>query len=106
MIHTAKQLKDKVSNISHGDSEVAQMMIRNFIMERFLERLSLSMYNANFILKGGMLISSLVGISTRATMDIDTSVKAIPLNERDAAKIVDEIIKIPVEDGMYLAYHR
>ena len=101
MIHTAKQLKDKVSNISHGDSEVAQMMIRNFIMERFLERLSLSMYNANFILKGGMLISSLVGISTRATMDIDTSVKAIPLNERDAAKIVDEIIKIPVEDGMY-----
>lgn len=106
MIHTAKQLKDKVSNISHGDSEVAQMMIRNFIMERFLERLSLSMHNANFILKGGMLISSLVGISTRATMDIDTSVKAIPLNERDAAKIVDEIIKIPVEDGMYLAYHR
>lgn len=101
MIHTAKQLKDKVSNISHGDSEVAQMMIRNFIMERFLERLSLSMYNANFILKGGMLISSLVGISRRATMDIDTSVKAIPLNERDAAKIVDEIIKIPVEDGMY-----
>ena len=47
MIHTAKQLKDKVSNISNGDSEVAQMMIRNFIMERFLERLSLSMYNAN-----------------------------------------------------------
>lgn len=60
MIHTAKQLKDKVSNISHGDSEVAQMMIRNFIMERFLERLSLSMYNANFILKGGMLFPLLL----------------------------------------------
>ena len=70
MIHTSKQLKDKVRNISHGDNEIAQVMIRNFIMERFLERVSLSKYKKNIILKGGMLVASLVGIETRATMDM------------------------------------
>ena len=75
-------VKDKVRNISHGDNEIAQVMIRNFIMERFLERVSLSKYKKNIILKGGMLVASLVGIETRATMDIDTTVKALPLNKR------------------------
>ena len=51
MIHTSKQLKDKVRNISHGNNEIAQMMIRCFIMERFLERISLSEYKNNFILE-------------------------------------------------------
>ena len=87
MIHTSKQLKDKVRNISHGDNDIAQMMIRNFIMERFLERVSLSQYRKNFILKGGMLVASLVGIDARATMDIDTTMKALPLNEDDALRI-------------------
>ena len=100
MIHTAKQLKDKVRNISHGDNEIAQMLIRNFVMERFLERLSLSDYKNRFILKGGMLVAALVGIDARATMDIDTTVKALPLNEEDAARIIKEIIAAPVEDGV------
>lgn len=47
MIHTPKQLKDKVRNISHGDNQTAQMLIRNYIMERFLERVSLSRYRNN-----------------------------------------------------------
>ena len=92
MIHTSKQLKDKVRNISHGDNQTAQMLIRNFIMERFLERVSISPYRNNFILKGGMLVASLVGIDTRATMDIDSTLKALPLNEEDAVRIVNEII--------------
>lgn len=100
MIHTSKQLKDKVRNISHGDNDIAQMMIRNFIMERFLERVSLSQYRKNFILKGGMLVASLVGIDARATMDIDTTVKALSLNEDDALRIVNEIIHIQLEDGI------
>ena len=78
MIHTSKQLKDKVRNISHGDNQTAQMLIRNFIMERFLERVSISPYRNNFILKGGMLVASLVGIDTRATMDIDTTIRRCP----------------------------
>ena len=100
MIHTSKQLKDKVRNISRGDNQTAQMLIRNFIMERFLERVSISPYRNNFILKGGMLVASLVGSDTRATMDIDSTLKALPLNEEDAVRIVNEIIRIHVEDGI------
>ena len=80
MIKTAIQLKAKVRNLSQGDSTKAQTYIRNFMMERFLERLSLSRYRDNFILKGGMLISSIVGLDLRATMDIDASVSALPLS--------------------------
>lgn len=100
MIHTSKQLKDKVRNISHSDNQIAQMLIRNFIMERFLERVSVSRYRNNFILKGGMLVASLVGIDTRATMDIDSTLKALPLNKEDAVRIVNEIIGIHIEDGI------
>ena len=69
MIHTAKQLKDKVKNMSGGNSEVAQALIRTYFMERFLERVSVSEYRNNFILKGGMLVASIVGVDKRATMD-------------------------------------
>ncbi len=63
MIHTAKQLKDKVKNMSGGNSEVAQALIRTYFMERFLERVSVSEYRNNFILKGGMLVASIVGVA-------------------------------------------
>ena len=100
MIHTSKQLKDKVRNISKGDNDVAKALIRTFMMERFLERVSLSKYRNNFILKGGMLVASIVGVDMRATMDIDTTVKALPLNENDAERIISEICAIPLEDGV------
>ena len=98
MIHTSKQLKDKVRNISKGDNDVAKALIRIFMMERFLERVSMSKYRNNFILKGGMLVASIVGVDMRATMDIDTTVKALPLNENDAERIISEICVIPLED--------
>ena len=100
MIHTSKQLKDKVRNVSKGDNDIAKVLIRTFMMERFLERVSLSKYRNNFILKGGMLVASMVGVDMRATMDIDTTVKALPLNEIDAEKIVSEICEIEVDDGV------
>lgn len=100
MIHTSKQLKDKVRNISKGDNDIAKVLIRNFIMERFLERVSVSDYRNNFILKGGMLIASIIGIDMRATMDIDATVKSLPLNADDAQRIVSEICAIPLEDGV------
>lgn len=100
MIHTSKQLKDKARNISKGDNNIAKNLIRNFIMERFLERVSLSSYRDNFILKGGMLVAYMVGVDLRATMDIDTTVKALPLNETDAERIISEICAVPVEDGV------
>ena len=100
MIHTSKQLKDKVKNISKGDNEVAKTLLRNFMMERFLERVSVSKYQNNFILKGGMLVASIIGVNLRATMDIDTTVKALPLNQEDARNIIEEICSIPLEDNV------
>lgn len=100
MIHTSKQLKDKVRNISKGDNNIAKVLIRNFIMERFLERVSVSDYRNHFILKGGMLVASIIGIDMRATMDIDTTVKSLPVNVDDAQRIVSEICAIPLEDNV------
>lgn len=74
MIRTATQLKAKIRNLSGGDNDRARVLIRNFVMERFLERVALSPYRNNFILKGGMLVAAVVGLETRATMDIDTTV--------------------------------
>ena len=100
MIKTAMQLKAKVRNLSGGDSKKAQSLIRNYIMERFLERIALSKYRNNFILKGGMLVAAVVGLNTRATMDIDTTVKAINLSKENAIKIIEEIIAVDIPDGV------
>lgn len=100
MIHTSKQLKDKVRNISKGDNNIAKVLIRNFIMERFLERVSVSDYRNHFILKGGILVTSILGIDMRATMDIDATVKSLPMNADDAQRIVSEICTIPLEDNV------
>ena len=100
MIKSATGLKANVRNISKGDDKVAKALIRIFFMERFLERVSMSEYRDQFILKGGMLVSSLLGINVRATMDIDTTVKALPLTEQDINRIVSEICAIGIEDGI------
>ena len=100
MIKTATQLKAKIRNLSGGDNDRARVLIRNFVMERFLERVALSQYRNNFILKGGMLVAAVVGLETRATMDIDTTVKSLPLTMENARKVVEDIIQIDVPDGM------
>ncbi|GHT85156.1 hypothetical protein FACS18947_3560 [Bacteroidia bacterium] len=80
MIRTSRQLKALVRNMVQGDSTQAQIVIRNYVMERFLERISLSKYRKNFILKGGMLVTAMVGIDVRSTLDIDTTIKNMPLS--------------------------
>lgn len=100
MIKSAIGLKAKVRNISKGDSKTAQAMIRIYFMERFLERISLSEYKNQFVLKGGMLVSSLIGINLRTTMDIDTTVKALPLSKEELEKIILEICEVPLEDNV------
>ncbi len=98
MIRTATQLKAKVKNLSGGNSSKAQMLIRNYFMERFLERIAQSEYRDHFILKGGMLVASLVGLNTRATMDIDASVKAVSLSKEDAMQMIERIIAVNIPD--------
>lgn len=100
MIKTSRQLKALVRNLTKGDSLQAQIIIRNYAMERFLERISLSKYRNNFILKGGMLVSAMVGLDTRSTMDIDTTIKNMPLSVENAKEMIEEIIAISIDDGM------
>lgn len=100
MIKTSRQLKDKVRNMARRDSAKAQLLIRNYGMERFLERVSLSEHRDNFILKGGMLVSAMVGLENRATMDIDTSIRNMPLDTIAAKAMVEEIIAVPVDDNI------
>ena len=100
MIRTATQLKAKIRNLSAGDSRKAQTLIRNYIMERFLERVALSRFRNNFILKGGMLVAAIVGLDSRATMDIDTTVKSLHLDMENARRIIEEIIAVEIPDGV------
>jgi len=100
MIHTPNQLKALVRNMSKGDSTKAQVIIRNYVMERFLERLSLSSYRGNLILKGGTLIAAMVGLDNRSTLDVDTTMKHLPLTEEYVTEAVKAIVAIPIEDGM------
>jgi predicted nucleotidyltransferase component of viral defense system len=100
MIHTSRQLKALVRNMSKGNSARAQIIIRNYAMERFLERLSLSEYRDNMILKGGALVAAMVGLDNRSTMDVDTTLKNLPLDEENAKKIVEDIVAVALDDGM------
>ena len=100
MIHTSMQLKAKIRNMSGGDSTKSSILLRNFVMERFLERVALSPYRNNFVLKGGMLVAAVVGLDTRATMDIDTTIKSLTLTPENAEKVTNDIIAIEVPDGM------
>lgn len=100
MVRTSRQLKALVRNLSGGDSTQAQILIRNFVMERFLERISLSEYRNYFILKGGMLISAMMGIDNRSTMDMDTAVKKLSLSVTTAKDILEDICAVHVDDGV------
>ena len=100
MMKSATAVKAKIKNKAGGDSDKSQIMLRIYLMERLLERVSLSQYRDNFVLKGGLLVSSLVGVDMRSTMDVDTTVKSLPLNKRSAQKILEEIIAIEVDDGV------
>lgn len=100
MIRTSRQLKDLVRNMAHSDSAKSQLLTRNYAMERFLERVSLSEYKDNFILKGGMLVAAMVGLDNRATMDIDTTIRNFPLDTETAREIVEKVIAVPTSDNM------
>ena len=100
MIKTATQLKALIRNQAGGDSGMAQLLLRNYAMERFLERMSLSDYKDNFILKGGMLISAMVGSHLRTTMDIDTTIHNYPLEIKAIKNTVAEISDIRLDDNM------
>lgn len=97
---TAEQLKGQLKSLANKNHADARVLLRLFMMERFLERLSLSKYSEMFILKGGMLITAMIGISNRSTMDIDTTISGFDLTSEEAVSVVGEIIGIELNDGV------
>lgn len=100
MIHSSKQLKDLIRNLSKEVGIEAHVLIRKYMMERFLERVSSSKYNGSFILKGGMLVAAFVGVEARATMDIDTTIKGIPVTIVDMERTITEVSNIDLDDNV------
>ena len=100
MIKTARQLKDLIRNLSRKKSADAQLLMRNYMMERFLERISLSEYRDKFILKGGMLVAAMVGLDARSTMDLDATVKGANVNVEDIENLISAIVSVPIDDGV------
>lgn len=96
----AMQLKAVVKNIAKEKKISAQLVLQNYMLERFLERVSVSEYRNNFIIKGGFLIASMVGLNSRATMDMDATIKRYPVSEEAIQKMVEEIIKINLSEIM------
>lgn len=100
MITSSRQLKDLIRNLSKEKSADAQILMRNYMMERFLERISLSAYKDHFILKGGMLVAAMVGLDARSTMDLDATIKGENVSVEDAAAMMTSILSVPLDDGV------
>ena len=98
---TSTQLKAHIRNLSKAKNVGAEIILRNFMLERFLERISISEYKNSFILKGGMLIAAMVGIDSRTTMDMDATIKGLALTESELTVIVENILRIPIDDGAH-----
>lgn len=97
----AMQLKTIIKNIAKNKNISAALVLQNYMLERFLERVSLSRYHDNYIIKGGFLIASMVGLDSRATMDMDATIKGYPVNEEAIRKMVEDIIAVHVEDAIH-----
>ena len=93
-------LKAKINNIAKKEKVLPQAVMQTYMLERLLERISISEYKDNFILKGGMLISSIIGIDNRSTMDMDTTIKGFKLDKENLENILQEIIKIDANDNI------
>lgn len=96
----AMQLKAIIKNLAKEKHISAQLVMQNFMLERLLERISVSKYQHNFILKGGFLIAAMVGLDTRATMDMDATIKGLPVNEENVREMFEEICKIELDDDV------
>jgi predicted nucleotidyltransferase component of viral defense system len=96
----AMQLKAFIKKKAAENNISAQLVMQNYMLERLLERVCLSKYKHNLILKGGFLISAIVGLDTRATMDLDTTIKGFDVNHETVRSIFEEIAFISIEDDV------
>ena len=102
MINNKNSLKAKVSNLSNETNIPNKYLIQSFMFEALLRRISISHYKEKFIIKGGLLLSSIFGVNLRSTMDLDTTIKGLPLDKDTIRKVINEIISIKIDDGIKL----
>jgi predicted nucleotidyltransferase component of viral defense system len=102
----AMQLKAIIKNISKEKNISAQLIMQNYMLERLLERISLSRYQSHFILKGGFLIAAMVGLDTRATMDMDATLKGIPVTEETVKQMFLDICEISLDDDVTFSFKK
>lgn len=101
-MNKAMQLKDKIKNLALKNHIPAQAVLQNFMLERLLERISISKYKEMVVLKGGMLIASMVGLKSRTTMDMDATLRGYPLTEETIREALSEICAIQLDDEVTL----
>lgn len=104
MSKKAMSLKAKIKNLAKSKDMSAQVVLQNYMFERFLERLTKSEYKDKFILKGGMLIAAIVGIDNRSTMDMDATIKNYPLSKESLSKAIIDICTVDVKDDVVFSF--
>ena len=97
---TPEQIKGRIKSVAEQNNADARTLMRIYMMERFLERLAQSEYRDNFIIKGGILVTAMIGVAHRSTMDIDTSMKNLNLSAEDALRVVNQVKDIDLDDGV------
>lgn len=97
---TPEQIKGRIKSVAKQNNADARTLMRIYMMERFLERLAQSEYRDNFIIKGGILVTAMIGVAHRSTMDIDTSMKNLNLSTEDALRVVNQVKDIDLDDGV------
>ena len=97
---TSEQIKGRIKSVAKQNNADARTLMRIYMMERFLERLAQSEYRDNFIIKGGILVTAMIGVAHRSTMDIDTSMKNLNLSADDALRVVNQVKDIDLDDGV------
>lgn len=102
MIKNRDSLKAKASNLSNKTNIPNKYLIQNFMFEALLKRISKSKYKDKFIIKGGLLLSSIFGVNLRSTMDLDTTIKGLPLDRETIIKVINDIISIEIGDNIKL----
>ena len=100
----AMQLKAIMKNIAKEKGISAILVLQNYMLERFLERVSLSPYRNNFIIKGGFLVASMIGIDSRTTKDLDATIKGYPVSAESIQRMTEEILRVPVDDHISFSF--
>lgn len=104
MSSKSMSLKSRINNYAKSNNIAAQVVLQNYMFERFLERLSVSEYKDKFVIKGGMLIAAIVGLDTRSTMDLDTTLRNLPLTEKQIEETIKSICNIQLDDDVKFEY--